>query len=203
MSIKKAFSLNSKAVEDDQVSAKRRRSDRCFSFKEVSIEPGKSLKDLDSNKFKNEIKRWAKAVVAYARQLKTDCIDTGKQACGFSIREANNHIDEHLTVNGDEIDFTITTLNNEHLIINEDGTDFTITTLDNKQGTTSSLGKFRHPSDCEINDLPLVMLSLWRFARVYVPPDRNGFDPFKTQSSQSVLSATLHYYNTYKLFIGN
>ncbi|KAG5228948.1 60S ribosomal protein L28 [Salix suchowensis] len=69
MSITKTFSLNSKAVKDDQVSAKRRRSDRCFSFKEVSIEPGKSLKHLDSNKFKIEIKRWAKAVVAYARQL--------------------------------------------------------------------------------------------------------------------------------------
>ncbi|KAJ6711764.1 hypothetical protein OIU79_008069 [Salix purpurea] len=69
MSITKTFSLNSKAVKDDQVSAKRRRSDRCFSFKEISIEPGKSLKHMDSNKFKIEIKRWAKAVVAYARQV--------------------------------------------------------------------------------------------------------------------------------------
>ena len=75
--------------------------------------------------------------------MKNDCIDTGKQAWGFSIREANNRIDEHLTVNEDEIDFTITTLNNDHLIINEDGTDFTITALDNKRGTTSTSGKFR------------------------------------------------------------
>ncbi|KAG6789015.1 hypothetical protein POTOM_001570 [Populus tomentosa] len=69
MSLKKTLSLTSKAVKDDQVSAKRRRSDRCFSFKEISIEPGKSLKDLDSNKFKIDIKRWARAVVAYARQV--------------------------------------------------------------------------------------------------------------------------------------
>ncbi|KAB5574120.1 hypothetical protein DKX38_001314 [Salix brachista] len=76
MSITKTFSLNSKAVKDDQVSAKRRRSDRCFSFKEISIEPGKSLKHLDSNKFKIEIKRWAKAVVAYARQVSNNGVET-------------------------------------------------------------------------------------------------------------------------------
>ncbi|GMI78048.1 hypothetical protein HRI_001474100 [Hibiscus trionum] len=43
---------------------------RCFSFMEVPTEPGvSSLKELDSNKLKAEIKRWAKAVVGYARQL--------------------------------------------------------------------------------------------------------------------------------------
>ncbi|GMI99374.1 hypothetical protein HRI_003606700 [Hibiscus trionum] len=39
-------------------------------FMEVPTEPGvSSLKELDSNKLKAEIKRWAKAVVGYARQL--------------------------------------------------------------------------------------------------------------------------------------
>lgn len=51
--------------------AKRQRSDSCFSFMEISIEPSgiKSLKHLNSKKFKSEIKRWAKAVTSYARQL--------------------------------------------------------------------------------------------------------------------------------------
>lgn len=67
------------AVLDDSVSppsivrdesAKRQRFDRCYSFMEVTVEPGlKSLKHLDSKKFKLEIKRWAKAVVRYARQV--------------------------------------------------------------------------------------------------------------------------------------
>lgn len=49
---------------------KRSRSDSCFSFMEISIEPGiKSLKHLDSKKFKNQIKKWAKKVVTYARQV--------------------------------------------------------------------------------------------------------------------------------------
>lgn len=40
---------------------------RCFS---LSIDPGvKSLKHLDSKKLKEEIKKWAKKVVAYARQV--------------------------------------------------------------------------------------------------------------------------------------
>nr|XP_010924942.1 uncharacterized protein LOC105047629 [Elaeis guineensis] len=48
--------------------SKRARFDRCFSGLEIKIEPG-PLKELDPEKLKNEIKRWAKAVVAYARQL--------------------------------------------------------------------------------------------------------------------------------------
>lgn len=49
---------------------KRRQSSGCFSFIEISIDPGvKSLKHLDSEKFKDEIKKWAKAVVTYARQV--------------------------------------------------------------------------------------------------------------------------------------
>ncbi|KAL8458457.1 hypothetical protein ACS0TY_036099 [Phlomoides rotata] len=48
----------------------RRRLNGCFSFMEISIDPGvKSLKHLDSDKFKDEIKKWAKAVVTYARQV--------------------------------------------------------------------------------------------------------------------------------------
>ncbi|GMI91787.1 hypothetical protein HRI_002848000 [Hibiscus trionum] len=49
---------------------KRGSFNRCFSFMEVPMEPAvSSLKELDSNKFKAEIKRWAKAVVRYARQV--------------------------------------------------------------------------------------------------------------------------------------
>ncbi|WOK99229.1 hypothetical protein Cni_G07941 [Canna indica] len=42
--------------------------DGCFSGLELAMEAG-PLKELDPEKLKNEIKRWAKAVVAYARQL--------------------------------------------------------------------------------------------------------------------------------------
>ncbi|KAM7471808.1 hypothetical protein LguiA_009991 [Lonicera macranthoides] len=52
--------------------AKRQHSDSCLSsFMEISMEPPgiKSLKHLDSKKFKASIKRWAKAVVSYARQV--------------------------------------------------------------------------------------------------------------------------------------
>ena len=72
MSVKKSLSLNggnATAMLNGQKPAKRRRFDRCFSSVEVSLEPGKQLKDMDSNKLKDEIKRWAKAVVAYARQV--------------------------------------------------------------------------------------------------------------------------------------
>ncbi|CAN1162394.1 hypothetical protein LINPERHAP2_LOCUS24482 [Linum perenne] len=48
---------------------KRMRIGKWFSFKEVSLEPGKSLKQQSSGKLKAEIKRWAKAVAAYARQV--------------------------------------------------------------------------------------------------------------------------------------
>ncbi|KAI8544562.1 hypothetical protein RHMOL_Rhmol08G0306800 [Rhododendron molle] len=59
-----------KVVKHDDYTGKRQRTDRCFSFMEIAIEPGtKSLKHLDSKKFKSEIKRWAKAVVTYARQV--------------------------------------------------------------------------------------------------------------------------------------
>ncbi|KAL8118702.1 hypothetical protein AgCh_016276 [Apium graveolens] len=48
---------------------KRSRSHGCFSSIQVSIEPGKSLKRLDSKKFKAQIKKWAKTVATYARQV--------------------------------------------------------------------------------------------------------------------------------------
>lgn len=70
MSVKKSLSLDhGGAGEGAAVAAKRRRFDRCFSFMEVSVEPGKSLKEMDSEKLKAGIKRWAKAVAAYARQV--------------------------------------------------------------------------------------------------------------------------------------
>ncbi|VVA24273.1 PREDICTED: PHAVU_010G142400g [Prunus dulcis] len=66
---KKSYSLNNGGNGGDVVTAKRRRFDRCFSFMEISTEQGKSLKDMDSEKLKSGIRRWAKAVVAYARQV--------------------------------------------------------------------------------------------------------------------------------------
>ncbi|KAJ1390966.1 hypothetical protein SESBI_37068 [Sesbania bispinosa] len=72
MSVKKSMSFNGGnaiAKVKGQKAAKRMRFDRCFSSVEVSLEPGKQLKDMDSNKLKAELKRWAKAVVAYARQV--------------------------------------------------------------------------------------------------------------------------------------
>ncbi|KAL6956795.1 hypothetical protein U1Q18_006519 [Sarracenia purpurea var. burkii] len=70
MSLKDDAPANDGEVVERDGAGKRRRSDRCFPFVEISIEPGiKSLKSLDSPKFKSEIKRWAKAVVTYARQV--------------------------------------------------------------------------------------------------------------------------------------
>ncbi|CAL1360667.1 unnamed protein product [Linum trigynum] len=48
---------------------KRRRFGKWFSFREVSMEPKKSLEKQDSGKLKAEIRRWAKAVATYARQV--------------------------------------------------------------------------------------------------------------------------------------
>lgn len=33
------------------------------------MEPGKQLRDMDSDKLKAQIKKWAKVVVSYARQV--------------------------------------------------------------------------------------------------------------------------------------
>ena len=70
MSVKKSLSLdNGSAGKGALVAAKRRRFSRCFSFMDVSAEQGKSLKEMDSEKLKAGIRRWAKAVAAYARQV--------------------------------------------------------------------------------------------------------------------------------------
>jgi predicted component of type VI protein secretion system len=45
-----------------------------FPAMELNLEPG-SLKELSPEKIKEEIKRWAKAVVAYARQLSFSSLD--------------------------------------------------------------------------------------------------------------------------------
>ncbi|KAF7038786.1 hypothetical protein CFC21_048909 [Triticum aestivum] len=48
--------------------ADQRRYSRCFSGLEISIGPG-PLKDVDAGKLKGQIRKWARAVVGYARQL--------------------------------------------------------------------------------------------------------------------------------------
>lgn len=69
MSVKKTVSLNHGEAAKGDTGAKRAKFGRFFSSRQVSMEPGKTLKEMDSNKLKSEIKRWAKAVVAYARQV--------------------------------------------------------------------------------------------------------------------------------------
>ncbi|KAF8393490.1 hypothetical protein HHK36_021734 [Tetracentron sinense] len=67
MSVKEAPALSGTGDQKGDVNAKRRRVDRHFSCVEITIEAG-SLKDLDSDKLKLDIKVWARAVVTYARQ---------------------------------------------------------------------------------------------------------------------------------------
>ncbi|KAF8011627.1 hypothetical protein BT93_J2033 [Corymbia citriodora subsp. variegata] len=77
--MKKTLSLNANkrvsspeatGTSNDAIVLKKRRSASCFSFKEINMPAGStSLKDVDSNKLKAEIKRWAKVVVRYARQV--------------------------------------------------------------------------------------------------------------------------------------
>ncbi|MBA0745426.1 hypothetical protein Gogos_008001 [Gossypium gossypioides] len=70
MSVKRTVGLDNGDVGSSSSNTKRGSFNRCFSFMEVSMEPAvSSLDELDSNKFKAEIKRWAKAVVRYARQV--------------------------------------------------------------------------------------------------------------------------------------
>ncbi|TXG46406.1 hypothetical protein EZV62_003605 [Acer yangbiense] len=74
MSIKKILSLNKgggggSASLKKETSSKRRKPNTRSSFQEISIQRGKSLKDMNSDELKTKIKRWAKAVVAYARQV--------------------------------------------------------------------------------------------------------------------------------------
>ncbi|KAF3339720.1 hypothetical protein FCM35_KLT15491 [Carex littledalei] len=52
----------------DVAPEKQDRFDRCFTGLDIKLGKG-PLKDMDPDKLKREIQRWAKAVVAYARQL--------------------------------------------------------------------------------------------------------------------------------------
>lgn len=73
-------SSKSTKISDD--GTKRRRLNSCFSFMEISIDPNvKSLKHLDSDKFKDGIKKWAKAVVTYARQVSQHFGSSRKSGC--------------------------------------------------------------------------------------------------------------------------
>lgn len=66
--LREAAASGNKKLGDN--SAKHARFDNCFSFKEITMDSGiKSLKHLDSKKFKDEIKKWAKRVASYARQV--------------------------------------------------------------------------------------------------------------------------------------
>ncbi|XWS16253.1 hypothetical protein CRYUN_Cryun34aG0069200 [Craigia yunnanensis] len=71
MSVKKTVALDNggEAVKSNVTSTNTRCNgfNHYFSFMEVSMETLSSLNDLDSNKLKAEIKRWAKAFVVYAR----------------------------------------------------------------------------------------------------------------------------------------
>lgn len=70
--VSKTISINKhdSGIVEDKETVKRSLSSSCFSSIEISIEPGiKSLKRLDSKKFKAQIKKWAKTVATHARQV--------------------------------------------------------------------------------------------------------------------------------------
>ncbi|XP_022715089.1 uncharacterized protein LOC111274599 [Durio zibethinus] len=94
MSVKKTVALDNgdEAVKSYVTGSnkKRRSFNRCFSFMEVSMEPVSSLNDLDSNKFKAEIKRWAKAVVAYARQV-SDRFGSSRKSDRYGSSRSSSH----------------------------------------------------------------------------------------------------------------
>ncbi|RLN25372.1 uncharacterized protein C2845_PM07G12740 [Panicum miliaceum] len=54
---------------------------RCFSGLELSIGPA-PLKDMDAGKLKDQIRRWAKAVVAFARQISFGSPRSGTTSSG-------------------------------------------------------------------------------------------------------------------------
>ncbi|CAA0814645.1 Unknown protein [Striga hermonthica] len=64
------FSEIGKSSKSQHDGLKKRRSNGFFSFRELSIDPSvKSLKHLNSQKLKDGIRKWAKAVARYARQV--------------------------------------------------------------------------------------------------------------------------------------
>ncbi|KAK3009330.1 hypothetical protein RJ639_014471 [Escallonia herrerae] len=91
-------------VNSSNEGAKRQRVDRCFSFVEVSVDPGiKSLKHLDSTKFKNQIRRWAKAVVGYARQNGDALFNVGRNRAGrasYALQDEQKCIQDLLATSG-------------------------------------------------------------------------------------------------------
>ncbi|GLT55932.1 hypothetical protein SLA2020_290130 [Shorea laevis] len=91
MSVKEHVVPEKTQVVKSDVPNKRRRVNNFFSFREITMEPGTSLKDIDSNKFKDEIKRWAKAVVKYARQLSLGRSRKSNRF-GSSRRKSSNRI---------------------------------------------------------------------------------------------------------------
>ncbi|GLU22358.1 hypothetical protein SLE2022_384390 [Rubroshorea leprosula] len=93
MSVKERVVPEKSQVVKSNVPNKRMRLNNCFSFKEITMEPGTSLKDIDSNQFKDEIKRWAKAVVKYARQVSSSMRSSRKSSrFGSSRRKSSNGI---------------------------------------------------------------------------------------------------------------
>ncbi|RZC49885.1 hypothetical protein C5167_018320 [Papaver somniferum] len=64
------------------INAKGLQNSRCFSFVKIKLEPSGSLKDLDSDKLKTEIKKWAKAVVKFARQLSSRGFGSSRRGGG-------------------------------------------------------------------------------------------------------------------------
>ncbi|KAH1048130.1 hypothetical protein J1N35_038914 [Gossypium stocksii] len=96
MSVKKTLALTNgnEAVKCNvmDINTKRRCFNHCFSFNEVSIEPVSSLNDLDSNKLKAEIKRWAKAVVAYARQVSGSFRSSGRSYRQYGSSRSSHHM---------------------------------------------------------------------------------------------------------------
>lgn len=61
MSVKKVLNQQAGGRSEDRF--------KCNIEMQLSRETGRSLKDLDPEMVKSEIKKWAKAVVAYARTL--------------------------------------------------------------------------------------------------------------------------------------
>ncbi|KAF9606752.1 hypothetical protein IFM89_028128 [Coptis chinensis] len=69
MSVEEAVVRNAGNTRKEKVHAKSCYVDECFSSVETIKIGNGPLENLDSEKLKMEIKKWAKAVVSYARQV--------------------------------------------------------------------------------------------------------------------------------------
>ncbi|KAI3956952.1 hypothetical protein MKX01_000986 [Papaver californicum] len=67
---------------DVVVNAKGLQNSHCFSFVKIKFEPSGSLKDLDSDKLKTEIKKWAKAVAKFTRQFSSRGFGSSRRGGG-------------------------------------------------------------------------------------------------------------------------